>query len=510
MADVAQILNKPLTNPVVPAPKVAPKKAAAPAPAAGPDFNSLIDIAKQKATNTEAATVSEAGAEADAAKAKAALEQAQSSDIRGAYAREQSALDKIDNANLPFKPTQDTVKDMIPLFAMVGMLAASLGGKGTSMAGTNAQAALTGMIKGWNAGRQDVVVEQKQAYDENIQYLKDSAQRVKDAFAEYKDNVINYGGGSGQAEKLQQDLTLAEGAVLAKKTQLAGATAAEKAADDMIKFADQVQVQEDRAFNQKLQVQRLGMEQERLGMEEKAQQTGDIDDGTANFLAQEFLLTKQMPALGMGSSKIRTKILVKAAQIARDAGISGYDAATISAGFLSDKASLTIITKQHDVAKANENALLANMKVAQGLEPEAQKSAIPYLNKWLQTGSTAVGGAGVPAYATAIVTVADKYAKILSGSIGSAPASDASRAQAFNIISQSLNQGQIDKVFDVIRKDSDNTIKGYADQVDETKRGMKNLVPGAEKSVTGPKDGQTGTSKSGKPVIYRNGQWEYP
>ena len=259
MPDVTQILNQPLTNPVVPAPKK--KAVSAPQPAAKPDaLMGLVDIAKQKSADTASATNAEAAAEAKQTAAQSALDQSRSSDIRGAYGKEQADLAKLGAMSKPFAPTQDTVKDMIPLFAMVGMMAASFGGKGTSGAGTNIQAALTGMVKGWNEGRQDVVEEQKKIYDSNMQTLKDTYARTKDAFAEYKDNVLKFGTGTGQDEKLQQDLTLAGNDVAAAKVRLVGATAAEKLSDDQMKIYDEIQKQDHQVFEDYIATQHLNLD----------------------------------------------------------------------------------------------------------------------------------------------------------------------------------------------------------------------------------------------------------
>ena len=461
MATAAQALNQPLASPVVPSPKMPP-----PAPSMQP----VIDQFKDASQKLNAASNAEAAGQARYDTANAAVQSSEAADIRGAYAKEQTDLGSIDAQMQPFKPTQDTIKTMIPLFAMVGMLAAGIGGKRSSMAGQNAQAALTGMVQGWNKGQADVVAQQKTIYDENVKYLQDTAKRVKDAFADYKDNVIKFGNMGEQAEKLRQELAAAGADLPALKLVRVSWEGAEKVADDGLKIAKEVDAQNERAFRDYIASQDLELKRKAAG------ENGGLTDETKTFFAQNFLTTGQMPALGMGSAGVRTAILNEAAQLARESGISGSDLAGISAGYVSGKTALTMLTKQYDAASSNENAMLANMKVAEKAEPDAQKSALPFLNKWLQTGSTSVGMAGAPAYATAIVTVADKYAKILSGSTGAAPASDASRAQAFQIINQYLNQGQIGEVFNIMRQDTDNTKKGYQDQIAEQK---KSLVGGA-------------------------------
>lgn len=48
---------------------------------------------------------------------------------------------------------------------------------------------------------------------------------------------------------------------------------------------------------------------------------------------------------------------------------------------------------------------------------------------------------------------------------------------------------------------------GNVTKTERTQRRTSSTTP--PKGTSGPKEGDTGTSKSGKPIVYRNGQWEY-
>jgi hypothetical protein len=163
----------------------------------------------------------------------------------------------------------------------------------------------------------------------------------------------------------------------------------------------------------------------------------------------------------MGNAPARLAYENYVAQKAKALGIGPKEAAAFQAGLGSNKVALNAITKVSRAVEAQEKTMLDNIKVAEKLAPDAQKSTIPFLNKWAQTGSTALGMKGAPAYAAAIITIADQYAKIISGATGAAGSTDAARKQANDLLSQYLNDGQIGAVYEVLKADSENKRKEY-------------------------------------------------
>lgn len=115
-------------------------------------------------------------------------------------------------------------------------------------------------------------------------------------------------------------------------------------------------------------------------------------------------------------------------------------------------------------ASAEDNMLL-NMEIARQEQAKAgHKDLAPILKNWVLKGEEALGDPDVPAYEAAIVTVANEYAKIASGSFGSAGATVSSREEAAKIINKALTSGGLDNVFKVLNKEADNRKASYQKQ----------------------------------------------
>jgi hypothetical protein len=73
--------------------------------------------------------------------------------------------------NVPFTPTQDNVKDLATIFSLIGVIgfAIGVGGKNNAMA---AMSAMNGMAEGYQQGRMDLYKREKDIFDENLKQLK--------------------------------------------------------------------------------------------------------------------------------------------------------------------------------------------------------------------------------------------------------------------------------------------------------------------------------------------------
>ena len=98
-------------------------------------------------------------------------------------------------------------------------------------------------------------------------------------------------------------------------------------------------------------------------------------------------------------------------------------------------------------------------------------------NKAYQTFQIQSGNSPSILLANSLITFTNEYAKIMSGSTGSASASsDSARAEASNLISNGLNKGNLQEVLGLLQKEMDTTIEGYDKQIKET-LGASSLAP---------------------------------
>ena len=225
----------PAAAPVAPPAPVTPPQAPAVHAPAPFDMNSAGQNFLAAGAAQKTATERTAAAEAKAGTAKSALQATQSEYVEGLHKREEQELRGLDQGE--FKPTHDTLAGMGALFTMVGMMGAFMGGRGASSAAANAQAAMTGIIGGWNKGEDEEVARQKQVFDENANYLKQKADKVREIYKDYEEDALKVGVPTAQGRLQQRLLTEADADVNAAKVQQAGAAAGAKQAEDIFKMS---------------------------------------------------------------------------------------------------------------------------------------------------------------------------------------------------------------------------------------------------------------------------------
>jgi hypothetical protein len=481
--------------PMVSAPKAKP----APAPKI-PTMEEAYQGVQKAGEAETAATTALAESEQRQATAESGLQAEQNKYIEGLRNKERAELAPLDQG--PFQPKQDTLASLGGLFMLVGMSAAFLGSKGGTSAGANAQAALTGLIEGWNKGDDAMVAQQKAIFDENAKYLSDRAAQVRQLYQDYEQDALKFGVPTAQGRLEQRLVTEAGADVNAAKVKQAGAAAGAKQAESIFKAAEAME-------NKRLQIQgemdrsRMSFD-ERLMLAQMSNAKGALDPDAVDFLSDQYLRTGKLPYLGFSSGG-RTQLLNAAARKAKAAGLSGADFAAIVAGNASAQTALNFVTRQAAIMESNERTMLSNMKVVEDIGKPEWSNSMPWLNRWAQDGATSFGNEKVPAYAAALVTVMDNYAKILSGSTGTAGSTDASRAQAFSVVNQYLNTGQVKQIFNVIRRDAANNINGKKVEAQQ----LMGQISGSGGQGT-PIEGSTGKSASGKDIVFHNGRWEYP
>jgi glutamate-1-semialdehyde aminotransferase len=188
-----------------------------------------------------------------------------------------------------------------------------------------------------------------------------------------------------------------------------------------------------------------------------------------------------MPALGQGSSGIRTAILTEAALQNQKEGKTNVEGAT---DLVSNKASTTAIAqlqKQKTMVGAFERTATKNADIASKLSEQTDRTGIPVFNSWLQAGQKGItGNPTVSAFNAANETFVNEYAKIMSGSMGNTPVSDAARAHAHDMLSNSQTKEQYQAVLNVLRQEMGNRMSGFDEELMSAKEGLKGTPKKAE------------------------------
>lgn len=145
------------------------------------------------------------------------------------------------------------------------------------------------------------------------------------------------------------------------------------------------------------------------------------------------------------------------AKIAKDRGVSGKDLVQLQANLKADTSSQVQLTKMSDAAISFEETAMKNMTVAEDLMSKGVgPTGLPIVDKWVQAGRKATGSPDVVAFDTALTTLSNEYAKIMSGATGSQGATVDARREAREMLDKAMNEDQLRAVFDVMKRDMNN------------------------------------------------------
>lgn len=479
--------------PTAPAPKTPPPKVTAAKPAAKP--LSMTDAGEGflKASAAQAeASQGVAEAERKAGEAKAGLETE-----RGAYVeglRQQEAKDLAGTDIGPFRPSHDTLGGVGALYMMAGMLGAFLGGKGTAAAGVQAQAALTGMLEGWNKGDLQQVAEQKAVYDENASYLRDKSSRIREMYREYKDDALKLGIPTAEGKLRQKLLIEAEADVNAKRVELAGATAGAKQAEDIFKLAEameqkRLQIADMHARQEEAFQQRVILEQ----MREGASQQG------GRAMQQKFMAQRAINGLGGVASAVESLRELPAGTT------TGFLPNLMTKdgmyNFIRNDLGRKLTKPEADMMNTLFTGIGRNLAT---IESSGTATGLQRLAEQMQSGVYIQAGVDDP-YKVALkladirrIATENIRPAIDSGLLGE------QQAKTADALVKRIEKAVPYTTLDVVR--------AYGDAVGAPKTIIDRTLEVIERSshkATQPKEGDTSVSKSGKPIVYRHGQWEY-
>lgn len=254
-------------------------------------------------------------------------------------------------------------------------------------------------------------------------------------------------------------------------------TALAKAQESSIKIAElnQKKTEQDRKnqIYQDTLADNLAKGQPRALAETNALMASEAKEG-ANVLTPEaedlaathYLLTGQLPYMGMGSAGgSRQSIMNKAAAQAKEMGITPEDVVAGQASFKADTHSMMQLQKMSDSATSFERTALDNMNTALRLMNKGAGTRFgPVVNRWLQAGRTETGDPDVKAFNAAIVDTMNEMAKILSGSTGAQGATDTAREQTNALLSKIDSPQAVVKTFATLKEMMDSRIKEYNNQ----------------------------------------------
>lgn len=197
-----------------------------------------------------------------------------------------------------------------------------------------------------------------------------------------------------------------------------------------------------------------------------------------DYVAQQYVLTGQLPAMGMGATATinRTAVINAASQIEKETGATGADAVTRHLTIKSTASALTNNTKQYAAMTAAAEAANKNADLVLNLAPKgADPTGVPVLNRWIQAGRKAVAGdPDVTAFDSAISGFSEQFARVQTGALGSAAATDSARAAAYDRLSKYATAGQLQSGIATMRKEMINDQSARQNEVDHLQAIIRN------------------------------------
>lgn len=376
-----------------------------------------------------------------------------------------------------FEPSSANLEDIRNVLGL-SIVAGFLTGGATKRSGMGALAALNGAVEGFRQGRQDVYKRELDVFTKNVEAIKENNRQVLDRF-------------NKAMSLLQTDRKAAEGELKVLEAEHQNSVFAAQMRQGQYKQAQEALFKavegSDRASQTLLQ-----MKQQAELARERMQMQRELSNQT-NQLRRDLAEAKQQ----QGSLK---------------------PGADVTKKFVSDNVLVADINDL--IADLQNPALKEKIQNTRPLEWAAEQSQI--LNQAVQTERDP----DVRQFMTKIIRMRNKYYLDQSGKA----VTGAEALRNYGAVPQPGDTPEvIDEKMRIMSKGVQDTINVYRQMFTglpaiQVQPGMNTGVAAGEKvnpyatatptivqqpAQTGPQEGQRATSKSGKPIVFRNGNWEY-
>jgi len=460
-------------------------------------LQSLQPMPQYKAPDTSGLDAKIASEEQQATDAEKALEQADLGKSQVADTAAQSIpqeQQQLDQLMKQYPAKQVAYGAAMHAASVIGILAA-LGGKAAGLSGTAMMGALNGMMTGLNEGAEDKYNESLAKWKEELSNLKERHQHQMEM---YNLMLTAYSGRADAAQKARDfALAMTKDSIEQKQYAITDSIDIFRARASAITNAEKVQSVFDK-----------------IALDKAKQDNEKLTSNAIDLAATELLKTGKMPSLGFGGAQARVQVLNRAGEMAAQVG-GPQEAIAQQSIYRATQDELKKITVQQGPIQAYESTAIKQMDMVLAQSAKVDRSSIPLINKAILAGETKIqGDPEATRLLNAVMTASTEYAKVMSGGTGSAAASsDAARKEAQTIMNAMMTKEQLEGVVAQEKQSMRNRIAAF----EETKAQLEQFLatsgtrggapPRGED--TGPKEGDKATSKSGRPIVFKNGQWEY-
>lgn len=199
-----------------------------------------------------------------------------------------------------------------------------------------------------------------------------------------------------------------------------------------------------------------------------------------DLAAERYLVDGTLPPLGMGKSAVRGQIINLAAQKAGERGNNNQAAALNQVAAKANTQALAQNEKLYTATSGYANTLDKNLDNLLASYKKIDSSGSPLINKAVRSWQQ--GTTGDPQTADMIVwlnSVQGEFAKLRSGSLGNAPASDQAMRDSKEVINKYMNAGGIQAVAQAMRQEKDNRLSSIKAESDRLRGALSPSGPTA-------------------------------
>lgn len=185
----------------------------------------------------------------------------------------------------------------------------------------------------------------------------------------------------------------------------------------------------------------------------------------------------------------KTAIMNAASRQRRELGRSPAQELQQQSAIKADQGALSKMVSMKSSAEAFESKALGEVPIIEALSKKVGRTSWPIINAALQAGKTTItGDSDATQLANAITSFTEEYAKIMTGTTGSAAAaSDSARKASKDLINAAMNKGTMHDVLMLMQRQMGLTMQGYDATIGHINDRISASGPGG--SVTPAPDG---------------------
>jgi len=215
---------------------------------------------------------------------------------------------------------------------------------------------------------------------------------------------------------------------------------------------------------------------------------------------------------GMGklNSQQRAQVTNERERIGKSLGLSPMEMAMMPQDNKVKMKAVDKLTTWGAFVDKAADQILPSIDLAIDYAKKLDQTTLQTLNKAILAGKREFNNPEANAYAVAVNTVRREYGRLMSGPTSNAMLPVEAMKQADEMISGALDVSAWNEVKNVVIKDAGFTKDAVRKQIDTLRgsiTGGQLVAPKATNSQY--KEGDKQNSRSGKPMIFRNGHWEY-